>query len=201
MSTPLPKPPDDLDPEHLAFVGAAFMSAKLLGVAVELGLFEQLADGPRTLDELAAATGLPRRALRVVASGLAANGILELSEGRFANGRHAQAFLAGRTSVDLRPGLKLYNHIVYPMWMGFEEAVRTGQPARPPQKSEAFGRIFSEGVDAWTGVGARALPDRYDFSAHRRILDVGGGTGSYLLPILDRHPEVRATLFDLPPSV
>jgi ubiquinone/menaquinone biosynthesis C-methylase UbiE len=197
----LPPPPAHLDPDHIASTGAAFMAAKLLCVAVELGVFERLADGPLTLDELAAATGLPRRSLHVVASGLAANGVLQLEGGRFSNGEHAQAFLAGRTSVDLRPGLRLYNHIVYPMWMGFESAVRTGQPARHGQSNEAFARIFSEGVEAWTGVGARALAERYDFTPNRRILDVGGGTGSYLLPILARYPEVRGTLYDLPPTL
>jgi ubiquinone/menaquinone biosynthesis C-methylase UbiE len=201
MPSALPDPPAHLDPEHFAFTGAQFMAAKLLCVAVELGIFERLGDGPRTLDELAGATGLPRRSLRVVASGLAATGVLRFEDGRFANGEHAQAFLAGKTSVDLRPGLRLYNHIVYPMWLGFEHTVRTGEPARHTQSNEAFARIFSEGVEAWTGVGARALADKYDFSPHRRILDVGGGTGSYLYPILDRYPEVRATLYDLPPSV
>src|SRR5262249_52089722 len=119
----------------------------------------------------------------------------------FPNGEQAQAFLAGRTSVDLRPGLRLYNHLVYPMWMGAEHTLRTGQPARTGKPSEAFARIFSEGVEAWTGVGARALAKKYDFSGHRRILDVGGGTGSYLIPILERYPAMQATLYDLPPTI
>jgi ubiquinone/menaquinone biosynthesis C-methylase UbiE len=201
MVSPLPDPPEHLDPDHFGFVGAQFMAARLLSVAVELGVFEALADGPLTLDELGAKIEIGRRAARVVASGLASLGHLTLAEGRFANGEHAQAFLAGRTSVDLRPGLRLYHHIVYPMWMGFEKTARTGQPGRVGQPSEAFARIFSEGVEAWTAVGARALAQKYDFGAHRRILDVGGGTGSYLIPILEKHPALRGTLYELPPTI
>ncbi len=201
MSATLPDPPEHLDPDHFAEMGAAFMNAKLLCVAVELGIFEQLADGPRSLEELAGATGLPRRPLRVVVNGLAAMRVLEKDGERYANGEHAQAFLAGRTSVDVRAGLRLYNHLIYPMWMGFENTVRTGEPARHGKPSEQFARIFSDGVAAWTGPGARALPRRYDFGPHRKVLDVGGGTGSYLLPILARHPELRATLYDLPPTI
>src|SRR5262245_7595762 len=130
MTSSLPDPPADLDPYHLGAISTAFMSAKLLNVAVDLGIFEKLGGGPLTLDELIAATGLARRSLRVVASALAAMGVLELREGRYANGPHAQAFLAGRTSADLRPGLRLANHVLYPMWMQFENAVRTGEPAR-----------------------------------------------------------------------
>jgi ubiquinone/menaquinone biosynthesis C-methylase UbiE len=201
MNTKLPEPPAGLDPDHFAAMGAGFMSAKLLCVAVEVGLFEHLADGPRTLDELAAASGLPHRSVRVMANGLGAMGVLKVDGDRYENGAEAQAFLAGRTSVDLRPGLRLYNHIVYPMWMQFESTVRSGQPARHAQSSEHFAKIFSEGVEAWTGVGARALPSAYDFGPHRRLLDLGGGTGSYLLPILARYPAIQGTLYELPPTV
>jgi methylase of polypeptide subunit release factors len=49
-----------------------------------------------------------------------------------------------------------------------------------------------------TAPMAAALPSVYDFSRHRRVLDIGGGTGSFLLPILRRHPRLEATLFELP---
>jgi SAM-dependent methyltransferase len=200
MTSALPPPPPDLDPDFFAELGAWFMNAKLLCVAAELGLFERLSDGPRTLDELVSATSLPRRSLRVVVDGLVAMGILERAGAAYANGREAQAFLAGKTNVDLRAGLRLYNRLIYPMWMDFENAVRTGQPARHDKPSAEFATIFSEGVAAWTLAGARALPERYDFSAHTRVLDVGGGTGSYLVPLLGRYPTLQATLFELPPS-
>jgi SAM-dependent methyltransferase len=200
MSSTLPKPPDGLDPDQFAAMGAGFMSAKLLCVGAELGVFEWLGDGPRTLEELCAKSGLPRRSLRVVVNGLCAIGVLERDGDRYANGASAQAYLAGRTSVDLRAGLRLYNHVIYPMWMQFEDVVRSGAPARHGQPSETFARIFSEGVEAWTGVGARALPSAYDFTPHRRILDVGGGTGSYLVPLLEQYPALRGTLYELPPS-
>jgi ubiquinone/menaquinone biosynthesis C-methylase UbiE len=201
MSARLPPPPEDLDPEYFAELGANFMSAKLLGVAVDLGIFEKLGDGPLTLDELQQATNLPRRALRVVANGLAALGVVDKIGERYCNGELAQAFLAGKTNIDVRAGLKLYNHIIYPLWMGLENTVRTGNPSRPPASSEAFAKIFSEGVEAWTAPGARALPEKIDFAEHRRVLDIGGGTGSYLVPLLERYPMLRATLLDLPPSI
>jgi hypothetical protein len=99
----LPDPPFHLDPDLFAEMGAKFMNAWLLSVAVELGIFEKLADGPR------------------------------------------------------------------------------GEPARHGKPSEQFARIFSEGVEAWTGPGARALPKQFDFGSRRRLLDVGGGTGTPLL--------------------
>jgi tRNA A58 N-methylase Trm61 len=38
----------------------------------------------------------------------------------------------------------------------------------------------------------------YDFSQHRRVLDLGGGTGSFLVALLRRYQNLEATLFEVP---
>ena len=43
------------------------MPAKYVFVAGDLGIFEKLADGPATLEELAAMLGTPRRTTRIIA--------------------------------------------------------------------------------------------------------------------------------------
>ena len=45
---------------------------------------------------------------------------------------------------------------------------------------------------------AAALPVAYDFTPHRRLLDVAGGTGSFLVALLRHCPGLRGTLFELP---
>ena len=45
---------------------------------------------------------------------------------------------------------------------------------------------------------AALLAAAYDFSRHKRLLDVGGGTGSFLLAVLRRYPALRGALFELP---
>jgi hypothetical protein len=42
------------------------------------------------------------------------------------------------------------------------------------------------------------LATTYEFARHRQVLDLGGGTGSFLLAMLRQHPHVEATLFDAP---
>lgn len=41
--------------------------------------------------------------------------------------------------------------------------------------------------------------DAYDFSGHKRVLDVGGGEGVFLTALLRRNLSVQGHLFDLPP--
>jgi len=38
----------------------------------------------------------------------------------------------------------------------------------------------------------------HDFSEYRSVLDLGGGTGSFLVALLRKHPRLRTTLFELP---
>ncbi len=180
-------------------VTSGFMAAKHLFVANEIGLFEQLADGPATLDALSQRTGIPRRTLRIVADAMVALGFVERQADSYRNGPVAATYLAGRTPADLRPFLRFWNRISYPAWMRLEEAVRTGQPAAPPL-SEELGQIFSAGVEAVSAAAAEALAISYDFARHRRLLGLGGATGAFLLAVLRHYAGLQATLFELPPA-
>lgn len=93
-------------------------------------------------------------------------------------------------------------------WEALPHAVRTGD--------HAFRHIF--GTDIWTRLAARPDAARlfdasmqsltqgayrqltltYPFQKFNWIVDVGGGNGALLLPVLERHPTMRVTVFDLP---
>jgi ubiquinone/menaquinone biosynthesis C-methylase UbiE len=49
-----------------------------------------------------------------------------------------------------------------------------------------------------TRYEARTCIGRYDFSPHRRMLDIGGNSGEFVLQICRRHPGLRASILDLP---
>jgi hypothetical protein len=53
-------------------------------------------------------------------------------------------------------------------------------------------------VEAVTAGTANALAEKYDFGAHQSVLDLEGGTGSFLLAILRRFDKLRCTLYDQP---
>jgi hypothetical protein len=187
------------DPDFLLELGGLYMASKMLFTANSVGLFEKLADGPLTEEQLAEATKLPRRSVHVLTRAMLALGVLEQHGAKVANGRSAQARLTGRNAVtDMRAGLRLYEHINLPLWEQFEQSVRSGQPAQTTKPIQDFGRIFGEGVEAFTRPAADALLTAYDFSSHRRLLDLCGGSGSYLLPLLRRYPTLLATLYELP---
>jgi SAM-dependent methyltransferase len=200
MTTQIQPTATELTPDGIFQIAAGFMAAKHLFVASEIDLFAQLAGGPATLDELAARTSVPRRTLRISADAMVALGLVQRTGDRYGNAPAAYALLSGQGPADLRPILRFWNRISYPTWEGLEQAIRSGQaPNRQGGGfSEADQRIFSEGVGAFAAGPARALADRYDFSRHDRILDVGGGIGSLLLAVLRRYVGLHGTVFELP---
>jgi hypothetical protein len=187
-------------PDGIFQLAVGFMAAKHLFVASEIGLFGQLTAGPATLDELARRTGVPPRTLRISVDAMVALGLVERSGNQYWNTPIAANYLSGQGPADLRPILRFWNRISYPTWTHLEEAIRSGQA--PNRQGDGFSeedqRIFSEGIAAFAGAPAETLAASYDFSTHRRVLDLGGGIGSYLVPVLRRHAHLRGTLVELP---
>ena len=94
---------------------------------------------------------------------------------------------------------------------GMLQAVRTGRPVY----ESTFGREFWEDLeadpdrgrafDALMAVQVSMVADEvttaYDWSDVRRVVDVGGGTGTLLAALLTKYPTLLGTLVDLPSSV
>lgn len=175
------------------------MAAKHLFTANEVGLFEKLAESPANLDELARRAGIPRRTMRIIVDAMVALGLVERHDDRYQNGPVAAIYLSGRTPADLRPALKYWNRLNYQRWTQFERAVRTDTAVFGEfEFEEEEQRLYTEGVEAITAGTAQALATTYDFNQHRRLMDLGGGTGSFLTPILRQYRDLEATLYELP---
>jgi len=186
-------------PDLIFQVANGFMAAKHLFVANEVGLFAALAESSATLDDLAKRTGVPRRTLRIVADAMVSLGFLERQGDQYRNAQVSSTFLSGRTPMDLRPALRYWNRLNYQRWAKLEEAVRTGKAVFGDFAFTADEQqLYSEGVEAITAGTVRALAATYDFTGHRKLLDLGGGTGSFALAVLRQHNHMEATLFDMP---
>jgi SAM-dependent methyltransferase len=186
----------ETSPEPIIQIAAGFIAAKNLFVANEIGLFERLAERPASVVELSQRLGLPGRTLRIVVDALVVLGMIERDGDMYRSSTAAAAFLGGRTPADLRPFLRLWNRLSYSRWNAYEEVVRTDRAL--PAFTHDEQQLYSAGVEAITAGTAQALSGTYPFARHRRVLDVGGGTGSFLRALLERHANLECTLFELP---
>jgi len=203
MTEDLPEEPAQtgLTPELILQLATSFMATRYLIAAVEVGMFEALGDAALDLDALAARIAVPKRTTRICADAMAALGLLERDGSLYRNSPAADAFLSGRGARDLRPFLRSMDR-TYPAWAEFTEAIRAGRgPGFITRMDPEAQRVYSAGVESVSVGSARALAESYEFDRHRQLLDLGGGTGSFLVPILERHLAIECGLFELPQVV
>ena len=96
----------------------------------------------------------------------------------------------------------------YRCWGDLLDSVRTGQTAFERLYGQPIfdylaehpeqARVFDAAMTGIHGRETAAMLDAYDFSGIGVLADIGGGNGSTLVGILERHPEMRGILFDLP---
>jgi ubiquinone/menaquinone biosynthesis C-methylase UbiE len=185
-------------PEQIMKIASGFMAAKHLFAASELGLFEALADSPADIGALAARTGLTVRAARISADAMVALEVLVREGDTYRNGPAAAQFLSGRTQADLRPFLRFWDKISYRTWTALAEALGSGPPTEIFELDDDLQTIASAGIEAVLAGPAAALPNVVDFVAARRLLDIGGGTGSWSIAAARACPTLQATVLDLP---
>jgi len=203
MTEDLPEAPAQtaVTPDLIMQLATSFMATRYLIAAVEVGMFEALGEVALGLDALAARIAVPRRTARICADAMVALGLLQRDGPLYRNSAAAGAFLSGRGARDLRPFLRSMDR-TYPAWAEFTDAIRAGRaPGFITRLDPEAQRVYSAGVESVSAGSARALADSYDFGRHRQLLDLGGGTGSFLVPILERHPAIECGLFELPQVV
>jgi hypothetical protein len=203
------------EPELLAKLRemlSGYRVSQIIVAAAKLGLADKLAAGPRTVGELAAMTGARAPELYRVLRTLASFEIFrECDDGRFELTPLAQGL---RTDV---PGSVHGTAVCYgegwwwDSWGRLYETVMSGETAfnrlhgeplfdylqKHPQAEAAF----NDHMDSFTALIARSMAETYDFSAVRQVCDIGGGNGVMVRALLERHPHLRAMLFDQPSVV
>ncbi|MET9630949.1 methyltransferase [Lentzea sp. NPDC006480] len=189
----------DVTPEQIFRLAQGFMASKHLFAANELGLFEALGEGPATLAGLAARTGLPPRTARISADAMVALGLLERHGDQYANTPIAATFLSGATPADFRPLLRFWDKVSYATWTDLAGALGRGKPAHEVfELDDELVPVVSAGIEAATAGACHALPHVAGLPAGSRVLDIGGGTGSWSVALTEADPSLTATVFELP---
>ncbi|MER5886137.1 methyltransferase [Streptomyces sp. NPDC001941] len=185
-----------------------FWRFKALAAAVDLGLFSALARlGSAEAPELAAALGLDARPTRMLLASCASMDLLVREDGRYRNSPLAQEFLVDGKEHYFGGFVQYSDRHGYPAWGRLQEALVRNRPTTwdPDALESAFVTTdpeilerFWEAMFTLSSFTAAALAEAFDFTAHRRLLDVGGGMGAFPVGLCRRHPHLRATVLDLP---
>jgi hypothetical protein len=176
------------------------LATRAIGIAADLHVADALADGPRPVAEIAAATGADADALHRILRALATEGVFaEEGPGVFRNTPMSELLRTGGGWDD-------FAHLFGNVWLRTAAALdASGEPSFPriggtdfwswladhPDERAAFDRAMALGDDDVGSLGELHWSDE-------TVVDVGGGNGTLLLALLRRNPSLCGIVFDLP---
>ena len=192
---------DRPDPSAVMQLSTAYWGSQALLTANRIGLFTALGDGVKSTEDLAAELGLDERGARLLLDACVGLGLLECEDGLYRVAASAAHFLVPGSAGFLGNAIS-YSDDLYDTWGKLEDGLRSGAPVLEAKNylgtdPEAT-RHFVYGMhDRALGIG-RALVALVDLGDRRRLLDVGGGPGTYSALFAGRHEGLSAKVLELP---
>lgn len=205
----LPGTPEAPPPMRMMEMLYGALATQMISAAAELGIADLLADGPRSVEELAFASGADPGGLFRLLRGLASLGVFAETEPR----AFALTPLASTLRTDVDGSMRWLAQEVggrtrLLAYSALTHSVRTGKPAfdeahgssmwtylqSHPAELALFGKAMGNLASAAHSAAFRS----YDLSGTRRLVDVGGGEGYLIAAVLPHYPGLTGVLFDEP---
>ncbi len=181
-------------------LSGGYWSACALHAGVKLDVFTPLAERAFVAAELAGRLGTDARGLGMLLDALTAMDLLTKSADSYASTPFAAEFLA-TTSPQYLGHIILHHHHLMAGWASLDEAVRRGAPLgeRVSHADDAAAReSFEMGMFNLAMQIAPKIVGQIDLAGRRRLLDLGGGPGTYAIHFCQRNPALTAVVYDLP---
>lgn len=208
MSAPNEMPPEAV---MMQMITGKFVTVMLYVVA-ELKIADLLADGPKSVAELATATGANERSIYRILRALSSIGTFTETEDGVFGSTPLSDLLRSDVPGSMREmaiwiGCPFHNTA----WADIMPGVRSGGS----NFSQRFGvnvfehmnenpkdlEIFQNAMTGFSGMTAQWVVGAYDFPEASTVVDVGGGNGLLISKILAANPSLRGILYDLPQVV
>ncbi|WAP67439.1 methyltransferase family protein [Jiella pelagia] len=183
---------------------AGFVYSQVLAAGVELNVFQHLSRGPRTLAEVAAATGLKPEAAERLLRALAAVDLVEIDDSDdeivYGLGQLGAALVANPgAEAMIRHHKDFYRDLADPVALlkGEQSETRLSKlwpyaaapGGTPPEDADVA--AYTDLMAASQDFVAEEVLGSYDLSWARRILDLGGGDGRFLRKVAEHHPAAE----------
>jgi SAM-dependent methyltransferase len=177
---------------------ANFWSSRVILTAAELDVFTHLDGGPLTSLEVAHRIGSDPRATDRLLNALVALDLLEKREALFSLSGDGKLLSSNHPKTVL-PTLLHYNGL-WESWSQLTTVVREGKPARRTRRKRDDGsrKAFIGAMDSAGRELSLKIADAFDASHFRRLLDIGGASGTYTIAFLRKNTQMTGVLFDLP---
>ncbi|MEV0804794.1 methyltransferase [Micromonospora sp. NPDC050200] len=189
---------------HSLGVTAALVAAAKLGIA------DAIAEEPVHADDLAKRVQAHPEALRQLMRALVTRGVFEEVSDHVYGHTPLSVALRADTPGSRRPWVLLAGAAFsWQVWSKLDDAVRTGASVFPDlygkdmfahlsEDEPELSALFDRAAATSTAAIAEALAAALHLGSATTVADIGGGQGKLVRALLERHPDLRAVLFDTP---
>ncbi len=180
---------------------SAYRLPRVLIAALELDIFTTVGTDSWSIPDLAKALNVSERGLNILCRNLAAVGVLQKRGARYRNSRlgatalnaHHPSYRGGYLNL-------LKNH--WTDWIRLLESVRNGLPIDHDVPDDPdFRRQFTWAMHHRTLELAPAIASQVRLGRAKKLLDLGGGPGTYAMAFLAKNKHLHATVCDRAPAL
>jgi SAM-dependent methyltransferase len=188
----------DWHPGTLLALSGYYWKTCTLHAAVKLDIFTLIGKDILTATEMARKTGWDPRGLTMLLNALAAMALLTKTPDGYANTQAATDFLSKDSDRYIGYMIQHHHHLA-DSWVRMDEAVTRGGPIRerPSVSSDEWREAFLMGMFNNAMAMAPDVARSVDLSGCSRLLDMGGGPGTYAIHFCKANPDLTAVVFDL----
>ncbi len=187
-------------PETIEGLANGVMAAHALLAGMQLDIFSALSVAPKNPENVASVIGADTDKLRLLLYALVVAGMLTVKGDMFSNTPEAAHYLVKGKPTYIGGRHHSFS-MLWPNMFSTAESVRTGVA----QTKLEFAAMSSEemenllrGLQPGSMAAGRSLLERFDFTSHRKMLEVGAGLGGITLVVAAACPDIEVVLADFP---
>ena len=187
------------NPGSLLQLSGQYWATCALHAAVKLDVFTAIGEQQIAGGDISQKLNVNKEGITRLLNALTAMHLLEKSDDKFSNVSAGKTFLSKDSPGYIGYMITHHHHLV-DSWSKLDQAVETGTPvrARVSDKSSEWRESFLMGMFNIAMSMAPMVVDKIDLSGRSRLLDLGGGPGTYAIHFCMKNPKLKGTVYDLP---
>ncbi len=191
-----------MDFSKLLEIAFNFREARVLLTGVELDIYTLLSEREMTLQQVCEALNSNVRATQYLLDAMTAMKLLEKKDGKYRTSPEVVPFLSKDGGECMLPMLEHYANLWH-RWSQLTDIVKGKEITIKPvdQMSDDQLRAFIFGMHVIALRTSKPLLKKLGPIPYKKMLDVGGATGTYSEAFIEMNPQLKATIFDLPPVI
>jgi SAM-dependent methyltransferase len=188
-----------MNPQEIREIATAFQKSRIILTAYELDIFTFIDEKSYKSETISKALNLDKGGLERLLNALVALKFLKIDGKRYSNSEDSLRFLS-KNSPSYLAGLMHTNHL-WNTWSHLTDVIKTGNVAHDVEINERGKEWLEAFINAMHDRGKKQAPAqiaKIDLRRVNSVLDVGGGSGCFCMAFLNRKPELKTAIFDLP---